>query len=87
MNIRNLDNASHHIQARLGEENRLYVEPREAEAWLEEAGLIGVSSPPGRNLRLDLRRLRDTSQLHRLQGAERVDDRRDERVKWRIFRV
>ena len=85
--IRNLDEASHNIQARLREKNRPYVEPKEAEAWLEEAGLIDVSSPPGRNLRMDLRRLRDTRQLHRLQGAERVDDPSDERVKWRIFQV
>ena len=87
MNIKNIDEASHYIQTLLREKNLPYVEPKEAEAWLEEAGLIGIGSPQGRNLRMDLRSLRDTHQLHRLKGAERVDDRSDERVKWRIFLV
>ena len=75
------------LQKRLSDEGRSYVEPREAEKWLAAEGLFSVGNPEGRDLRSLLRHLARTSQLDQLQGAERVCDPSDLRVKWRIFRV
>ena len=75
------------IQKRLGDEDRSYIEPREAEKWLAEEGLLSIGNPKGRDLRALLRHLERTSQLDQVQGAERVCDPNDLRVRWRIFRV